>query len=300
MEIGLVFALFSALSFSVGMVIVRRASADAGESFSATALSIFIGLPFFAIAILISGEWNALIHVSVKILGLLAAVGVVHFIAGRLLAYSSFRLIGANRATPFIQASPICTIILSLIFLDEPLTGFIALGALFMLAGAYLITREKNSVSGEVKKKFTRDEVKGILLALGAAVCWGITPVLIKPAVTEIGSAASGTMIAYFTASIIIALMMLKNSRFSGLKKLPFKKVVLPMLIAGVFTAAGQLLAFISLETSPANIVSPLMSIQILFVFFLSWLINRRLEIFSWKVALGMAATLAGTVLLFL
>jgi uncharacterized membrane protein len=71
------------------------------------------------------------------------------------------------------------------------------------------------------------------------------------------------------------------------------------MLIAGVFTAAGQLLVFIALETSPANIISPLMSIQILFVFFLSWLINRRLEIFSWKVALGMASTLVGTILLF-
>jgi drug/metabolite transporter (DMT)-like permease len=299
MEIGLIIALISALSFSIGIVMVRRTAGEAGESFSVTALSIFIGIPFFAVALVISGEWNDLIHVSGKALGMLAAAGVIHFIIGRLLAYDSFRLIGANRSTPFIQTSPIYAIILSLVFLQEQPTGFIILGALFMLAGAYLITREKKSFSGEVKKKFTRDEVKGILLALGAAICWGVTPVLIKPAVTEIGSSAAGTFIAYATATVIIGLLLLKKPRLSNLKKLPFKKSLLPMCIAGLFTAFGQLMYFISLETSPANIIAPLMSIQILFIFFLSLLINRRMEIFSWKVVLGMLLTLVGTIFLF-
>jgi drug/metabolite transporter (DMT)-like permease len=50
---------------------------------------------------------------------------------------------------------------------------------------------------------------------------------------------------------------------------------------------------------SPANIVTPLLGTQVIFIFILSFLVNRRIEVFSWKVALGMVATLAGTYLLF-
>ena len=69
--------------------------------------------------------------------------------------------------------------------------------------------------------------------------------------------------------------------------------------MAGLFTTAGQLLFYVALGKSPASVVTPLLSIQVIFIFFLSLLVNRRTEVFSWKVALGMAATLAGTFLLF-
>ncbi len=298
MDIGLVLALISALSFAIGIVIVRKTAGVAGESFSVMAISVFIGIPFFAIAILISGEWKNLLEISWKALVLLVSVGIIHFIIGRLLAYDSFRLIGANRSMPFTQTSPIYTIILSLSFLQEKLTGFITLGAVLMLTGAFLITREKKSLTGEQKKKLSRDEVKGILLALGAALCWGVTPVLIKPAVEETGSSVMGTFIAYAAAAIIMVFIIAKKERWHNLIKLPFKKSILPMIIAGMFTAAGQLLYFIALDKSPASVIAPLMSIQLLFIFILSFLINRKIELFSVKVALGMTAAIAGTVLL--
>ena len=71
------------------------------------------------------------------------------------------------------------------------------------------------------------------------------------------------------------------------------------MAVAGIFTATGQLLNYTALGRSPASVVTPLLSTQVIFIFFLSWLVNRRTEVFSWRVALGMAATLAGTYLLF-
>ena len=35
------------------------------------------------------------------------------------------------------------------------------------------------------------------------------------------------------------------------------------LVVAGLFTAAGQLLCFIALQKSPANVVAPLISIEI-------------------------------------
>ena len=117
MDIGLVLALIAAVSFAVGIVLVRKAAGEAGEAFTVTAFSIFAGIPLFAIAMSINGDWHYLASISLKALGMLVAVGIIHFILGRLWAYDAFRRIGANRSTPITQLSTIVTIALSWIFL---------------------------------------------------------------------------------------------------------------------------------------------------------------------------------------
>ena len=281
MDTGLILALIASVSFAAGIVMVRKTAGEAGESFSVTAVSIFVGIPYFAIAILISGEWSKLLAISWKALGLLAAAGVIHFIIGRLLGYNAFRLIGANRATPFTMTNRFYTVLFSVLFLNERLTVYIVLGVLLMFAGAALISREKQGVEEKVEKKLSRDEVKGILFALGAALCWGITPVLIKPGVEEIGSSSAGAFVSYTTAAIVMGFLLLNKPRRTRLMKLPVKKSLLPMALAAVFTASGQLLYYTALGKSPASVVTPLLSIQILFIFLFSFLINRKVELFT-------------------
>ena len=298
METGLLLAIVAAVSFSAGIVLVRKTAGEAGESFSVTAVSIFIGIPFFGIAIAVSGEWNQLYNISWRALALLGSAGIIHFIFGRLLGYNAFRLIGANRATIYTMTNRFYTVLFSVLFLDEAITYYIVFGVLLMFGGAALISTEKRNAK-ETKRKLSRDEVKGILLALGAALCWGVTPVLIKPGVEEIGSASAGAFVSYCFAAVVMGLLLLNGPRRKQLTQLPVKKSILPMAIAGVFTAGGQLLYYTSLGMSPASVVTPLLSIQILFIFFFSFLLNRKIELFTPKVFIGMAATLAGTFLLF-
>jgi drug/metabolite transporter (DMT)-like permease len=299
MDIGLVLALIASVSFAVGIVLVRKTAGDAGEAFSVTAMSIFTGIPLFAVAIIISGGWDNLLHVPGKVIGMLAAAGIIHFVIGRLLAYDAFRYIGANRGTPLTQISPAFTVLLSWIFLDEKLTLFVAFGAACMVTGVFLISQARRKEYGE-KKKLNRDEMKGIILSLGSALCWGITPVLIKPSVEQAGSAAVGSFLSYTIAGIITGfLLLISKPRQLNFKKLSFTKGILPMAIAGLFTAAGQLMYFGALGKSPANIVAPLISLEVLFIYVMSFFINRRGEVFTAKVALGMAAMVGGTFLLF-
>lgn len=298
MNTGLILALIASVSFAIGIVMVRKTAGSAGEAFTVTAMSIFVGIPFFAIAVSAGGGWNTLIGVSGKAVAMLAAAGIIHFIIGRLMAYDAFRLIGANRATPITQVSPVPTVILSWIFLQEEPTVFVIFGTLFMMAGVLLISREKENPAGE-KRLPGRTELKGILLSLGAALCWGITPVLIKPGVEAVGSAAAGSFISYLTAGIGIGLLSISAKRRGYFTRLSLKKGILPMALAGLFTAAGQLFYFAALERSRANTVAPLVSIEILFIYIISYFVSRRSEVFTVKVALGMLAMVAGTFLLF-
>jgi drug/metabolite transporter (DMT)-like permease len=298
MDTGLVLALIAAVSFAAGIVMVRKTAGEAGESFSVTAISIFIGIPFFAIAILISGEWSKLLNISWHALALLGSAGIIHFIIGRLLGYNSFRLIGANKATPFTMTNRFYTVLFSILFLGESVSVWLWLGVCLMFGGAALVTTEKQSFAGE-KKRLTKAEVKGILLALGAALCWGVTPVLIKPGVEEIGSSVAGAFVSYVTATVVMLALLLDRPRRKQLTQLPVKKSILPMVLAGVFTATGQLLYYSALGRSLASVVTPLLSIQVIFIFFFSLLLNRKIELFTPKVIIGMLATVGGTFLLF-
>jgi drug/metabolite transporter (DMT)-like permease len=299
MDTGLLLALIASVVFAAGIVLARKTAGEAGEAFSLTSITVFTGIPLFAIAITASGGWHCLAAISGKALGMLAAVGILHFLIGRTVAYDAFRLIGANRASPITQISPAFTVILSWIFLDESLTLYILFGAACMIAGIFLITQEKGKNYGGEKKR-PPQETKGILLSLVAALCWGITPVLIRPAVQEVGSSVVGSFTAYTTAGLIMALILLVNkTRRANIARLAWKKNIFPMVVSGLFTATGQLLYFNALGRSQANTVAPLVSIEIVFIFILSFIINRKSEVFSLKVALGMAAAVAGTFLLF-
>jgi len=298
MDTGLILALISSVSFAASVVLARKTAGEAGESFSVTAISIFIGVPFFTIAIFASGDWTKLQTISWQALAMLASAGIIHFIFGRLLAYNSFRLIGANRASNYTVTTGIYTVLFSIIFLGEAVTFWLWLGVFCMFAGAALITVEKNNNAGE-KRKLSRNEIKGIFMALGAALCWGVTPILIKPSIEEISSSVAGAFISYASAAVVMGLLFINRSNQQHLMKLPFKKSVLPMVIAGIFAASGQLLYYTALGKSPASIIIPLVSIQIIFILILSWLINRKIELFTPKIILGVVATLTGTVLLF-
>ena len=72
MNIGLIFAVLTAFNVAVAAVFIRRGSAHTGESFSATAISIFLGIPFFAVAISIAGEWDIVRAISPRGLLLLS------------------------------------------------------------------------------------------------------------------------------------------------------------------------------------------------------------------------------------
>jgi transporter family protein len=298
MDTGLLLALTAAVVFAVGIVLVRKTSGEVGESFTVAAISIFVGIPLYAIAITVSGDWGKLATTSWKPVIMLCTAGFIHFILGRLAGYSAFRLIGANRATPIAMTCTIYTVILSWIFLDEQLTAFIIVGALCMMSGVLLISQVRGVTAKSIQRA-SRDEIKGILLSLGAALCWGVTPILIKPSIKEIGSSSLGNFITYGIAGLVMIMLLFGRTRRDNFMRLSLRKNVLPMVIAGIFTSSGQFLYFAALGRSPANIVTPIISTEVLFIYIISFLVNRRDEVFSLKVLLGMVSMVVGTFLLF-
>lgn len=291
MEKGLIFALFAALSFAVSTVYVRKAAHQTGESFTGVAISIFTGVSFFTVSLFFSGDWGKLWSVSDQAVILLAAAGISHFVLGRWLSYSCYRLIGANRGSAILQTQMFYAAIFGVVLLNESLTSFLVLGVLCIAAGATLVSTQRG---GEIAKVRGR----GILAGFGGAFFWGTSGVLIKPAITELGSPYAAAFISFAAASLVFAGFLFGKRQREQLSQL-HRKSLIHIIIAGIFSSTAQLFRFAALNYSPVSLVIPLVSTSGLLIFFLSFLLSRNIEVFTWKVFIGIVVTVLGTFLLF-
>lgn len=294
-----VLAVVGGMFFAGSTVANRRAAYRLGESYTTTSVGIFLGVPFFAIVISLAGDWDLLMAASWGLLLRLAAAGIIHFIIGRVLSYEAYRLIGANKATPLQMSNLVYSIILAAIFLNESITVFTIVGSAGIFASTSLISTEQRSVAEPSTGRISNN-AKGIMLSLTGALCWGVTPIIIKPAVAEIGSPFVGVFVSYLAAGVVFALFYIKRELREHFTRLKARDILLSVLSGGIFAASGQLLHYTALGGGPASLVVPLVNTTVLFTFILSFFINRRIEVFTVKIIIGMVVALAGTFILFL
>lgn len=291
MEIGLIFALLSAASFSGGNVLIRKGAFLAGESFTATLISVFVGVVFFLFLMPVDASWQILWSLSWQNWLLLGAAGIMHLVLGRLLSYTAFRLIGANKAGAILRTQTFYAVIFGVLLLKEPLTVYLVSGVLCIFGGLTLISLEKEGGDAKIR-------ARGILAALGGALFWGTSGILIKPVVAEIGSAYTAAFVSYIAACLVLTGSLFGQGQRAQLTNLN-RKTITFLALGGVFNAIAQLFRYIALIYSPVSVVTPITGTTTLFVFFLSFAVNRKIEVFTWKVFISIVATVVGTFLLF-
>ena len=295
--LGLVLALLAGFFLAASFVFLRRGVHLSGEISSTIPIFAFVGLVFFGIPVTISGEIAGITSMSCLAAGSLAGAGVVHFIFGRILGFTSVRLIGANRAVPIYTTNIIIAILLGILLLGESFTISLLVAVVLVFAGITLISIKDNAE----KKQTTMGEslAKGVLTGLGAALCWGISPLLVKVGLGELDSPLLAAFVSYAASSILIGIWLIAPRNFEKLRRVD-RSSLAPVIIAAVAMASAHLLRYYALSYSDLVVAQPLFSTQGLFVFPLSFLINRELEAFSMKVVFGALAVVTGVFLIFL
>jgi len=169
--IGPVLAVLSGLFFAVSNVYIRQGVHRSGESFSVIPISAFIGTVAFGIPLLLSGEIGHIIDLSWTGAAALAAAGILHFILGRIFAYKSFRLIGANRAAPILSLNILFAALLGVFFLDEHLSLSLGIAILLIFVGLILIGTTGKSYHGIIDRRHVCRTGRGIVLGNLPCVC---------------------------------------------------------------------------------------------------------------------------------
>lgn len=295
--IGSVLALLAGFSFSVSNVFIRKGVHRSGEAFSLIPLFALMGTVFFGLPVLISGEIERLASVSWVALTMLAVAGIIHFILGRLLGFSGMNIIGANRAVPIMTGSILFSALMGIFWLGEPVTIFKVLAIALIICGVLLISSTGNS---GVEKPVSRGLlVKGFLLTLLGALCWGISPALIKVGLREVTSPVLATFVSYAAAFVVIGLSLFHPANAQKVRRLS-RAALIPLIFGALAVTTAQILRYTALSYGGVSVVEPLSgSMNSLFIFPLSFFMNRKLEAFNLRIMVGAIAIVVGIFLMF-
>ncbi|MHB0857435.1 MAG: DMT family transporter [Anaerolineae bacterium] len=183
--LGIAFALAQAISWALTSVVLRTLSTRMGVFLvnglrAATGLLVLIPLTVISRGLadlpLLTAERLLII------VGSVIGAGVI----GDGLYVRSLRLIGMHRAFPLANTYPLFAVLLSVLWLREPVHGQMLAGMLLVIVGVAVMIQPERAANVEAAAESPRRQVEGALLALGAAVAWGSCAVLLSQGVQDI------------------------------------------------------------------------------------------------------------------
>jgi drug/metabolite transporter (DMT)-like permease len=292
MESGFLFAILTAIAFALSQVLIRRATYQSEESFTAVVVSLLIGTPLFLIFITAAGEWPDFVSLTWSQYVLLVAAGLVHLIIARFLFFNSTRIIGANPTVAITRTSIVFSVIIGVVFLGESVTVLQGFAALIIMVGAIL-------TNTEITRTTFRISSKGILMGFGTAICSSTSAALIRPVMQATDAVYAATFIMYLAAYVAILIILLFSRQQRKFVFRQNRRTFFVLSLNAVILVGGHLCRFTALEYGQISIVQPLIATMVIFVLLFSWIANRRIDVFNWRVIAGIIMVMLGVYLIF-
>jgi len=293
---GSTFALLCALTFAFAAISTRRAVVKGPALLHGVLITIGVSLPFFLVILAASGQIESVLRFSPEAYFWLSAAGIMHFVVGRWMFFKGVQHAGANVTSILRRIDSLVALVLGVGVLQEPLTLQLIVGILLTVFGVIVTSLTPNSV-GAARDRQLNLSSRALFFGLGTGVLWGITPVMMKIGLQGADAPVAGAFISFLAATAALSLSLLNPDRRSSFSNLP-RNIVIAYCIVGILAGIANLFRFLSLNLAPASVVTPLLSTTPVFLLTLSFVLNRRLEVFSLPVVVGTIAVVIGAVLL--
>jgi DME family drug/metabolite transporter len=161
----------------------------------------------FWVPLIVLGRAGEVLQVPVGALAGLVGSILIGMAVGDTLYLRAMHAIGVSRALPISTTYPIVTALLAMVFLDEPVTWRTFAGIVLVVGGVYLVAfRNASRADGARTEPLTG---LGVALALGAALCWSVAPVILRPALLQVDLLVANA-IRLPTACIVLILLSLR------------------------------------------------------------------------------------------
>ena len=302
--LGILYAACGAFTFALNNVMMRRGVVT-GSVMQGMALTVpFGGLTFLVLAVAL-GELGTFAMFPTVAVAWLAGQGIVHFVFGRYCNYKSNQLMGVNLAAPVVQLQVPVAMLLAVLTLREKFTVLQLAGSVLMLGGSFIT----QSNAGKAKKQpappepraaptFRPHVVSGYVFALGAALCYGASPLMAREGflnAPHAGTAAGGCL-AYAAATLFFALFLFRAGAWSDIMGTSRENLSW-FLAAAVLVAVSQAFVYASLAVAPLMVVTPILQLSLVFRLMLSQSINREHEVMNLAVVIGAFTAVVGSLL---
>ncbi len=246
------------------------------------------------------GWVSALASLPLSVLVVTIVSGLVGLVLGDTLYLYALRSVGVSRAVPLAATYPLFSLAWATFLLGQPLAATAAVGAVLILAGIWLLSRERGDSTIHFSGKLA---LTGVVVSLLTAVVWSVSITLMDVAVTMPGVdglAANYAVLTTRIGAIAVFLLMLaplldRKRAFLKMKR----KTVIQLCIGGlVANAVGWLLMNYSFLNILEAQAVPISSTTPLFSAFAGFALFK--EKFSLNHLLGAVVIVVGVVLIFI
>ena len=317
--LGVLYAALGAFTFALNNVAMRRGVVT-GSVLQGMALTVPIGGLSFLVMTIAFGELHQLVVFPMAAVAWLACQGVVHFVHRPLLQLQVQPADGREPDRPGRPAAGA---------LRHDVGGGDAAREIHCAAGDRLgfdagrlihhpgqcrqgkrrigagggdavptVRSQAEPAAPEPKPTFQPRVFSGYLFGLGAAMCYGSSPLMAREAFLHAPgvSTAAGGCVAYAAATLFFLLILLKPGSWADIRSM--KRENLPWFLASaVLVAISQAFVYASLAVAPLMVVTPILQLSLVFRLFLSQLINREHEVMNTAVIIGAFTAVLGSIL---
>jgi drug/metabolite transporter (DMT)-like permease len=269
--------LFGGMSVALGFSVRKSRDAEVGAFVTA-----FSGFTICALVALIGREWGGELW-PFLLAGLLAPG------CAQLLFVLAVREAGPSRASVIAGAAPLIAVSIALIFLDEPLSAPLVIGAVLIVAGGLALVTERD------RPEHVR--LAGLAFSFGCVIFFAtrdnIVRWLARDSTVPPQLAAATTIFA--GAALMFAYLLVRRRRrvFTDIRR-----EGAPYVLPGLLWGSSYAFLFEAFFRSRVSVVSPLVATESLFSVLLALLLLRRTELVGRHLVIGALLVVAGGALI--
>jgi DME family drug/metabolite transporter len=289
-------ALGAAVSWTVSALLYRKALSET-KPVSANIVRLTLTSAVLLVFLVAAGLIGVLTRLPMSVVVLAGVSGVIGLGLGDTLYMVSLRMIGVARAVPVTCTYPLFNLLWVALFAGEPVTWSVALGAIVIVLGVWLLSLEQKGETGVQRKVLG----KGLAVALATALLWSVSIAMMGLAVKEtpnLDDAFAINAVRVFTIAISFAVSAPLVDRSLGFLKMR-KRTVITLVVGGIVALGlGWFLLNYSFIDTPQSRAVPISSATPLFSTFAGVLLLH--EKVNAKIALGSLLIVAGIFMIFL
>ncbi|RMF93069.1 MAG: DMT family transporter [Nitrospinota bacterium] len=211
---------------------------------------------------------------------------------GDTLYYQSMALLGVSKSLPLSSTYPLFTLLLATLFLEEPFTWRLGVGAVLVIAGIYPLSIPPRALPSSPALLPSALHRKGVLFALLASLCWSLSIILLKVSLLDLDTITANAL-RMPAATCILALLASLSQKKDPYLRVYDKRLFLILALSGALsTGIGSLLYLTALRYAGAAKAAIFSATSPLFGAPLSLLILK--EELTWPIVLGILLTVLG------
>lgn len=295
-SMGIILAVFCAIAYSFNYIFIQLGMKKSPQD-NGSFLSLFICV------LTVMGIYGSMYLFGEKEMAPVSWIGASFYMLagfctvflGRTLLFAGIRKIGSPRAAALKNAAPVFTIIMAVLFLEEQITLLAGTGILVILTFLFLQARfDFRSASDHPKQK----DKSGFMLALAAAICFGIGQGLRKLGIMYDTDAVLGSLIGSAFALFVFVLMEMGRKQLKLTLARNFKNINLHFMAAGIVTGLAQVSFFVALLYTHVSYVSTIAAIEPIITIILARMLLASEERLNWRLIITACAVFLGTVII--